>query len=90
MGDLKNEMVVSLVLLEKEFPPWFFYIMMHLLVHLVEDLELCGPCHTQWMYPIEWYFKTLKGFVQNKMRPKGSTTEGYALEEALGFCIEYL
>jgi hypothetical protein len=42
------------------------------------------------MYPIEWYFKTLKGFVRNKMRLKGSRTEGYALEEALGFCIEYL
>jgi len=42
------------------------------------------------MYPIEWYLKTLKGFVQNKARPKGSLTKSYALEEALGLCTKYI
>jgi len=42
------------------------------------------------MYLIEMYLKTLKGFVQNKTRPKGSMAKGYALEEALGFCIKYI
>jgi len=42
------------------------------------------------MYPIERYFKTLKGFVQNKVRPEGSMTKGYALEEALGLCTKYV
>jgi hypothetical protein len=38
------------------------------------------------MYPIEHYMKTLKGYVKNKVRPKGNMAEGYGLEEALGFC----
>ncbi len=42
------------------------------------------------MYHVERYLKTLKGYVQNKRRPKGSMVEGYALEEALGFYIKYL
>ncbi len=89
-GEFKKEVEICLVLLEKEFPPSFFDIMTHLLVHLVEELQLCGPIHTCWMYPIEQYIKILKGFVQNKTRLKGSMVEGYALEEALGFCIEYI
>jgi hypothetical protein len=32
----KNDVAITLVLLEKEFPPYFFDIVTHLLVHLVE------------------------------------------------------
>jgi hypothetical protein len=63
MGELKKDVVMTLVLLEQEFPPSFFDIMTHLLLHLVEELELCGLVHTCWMYPIERYLKTLKGYV---------------------------
>jgi hypothetical protein len=38
------------------------------------------------MYPMEFYTKTLKGYVRNKARPEGSMAKGYAIEEALGFC----
>jgi len=48
MDDLKNDVAITLVLLEKEFPP-FFDTMMHLLIHFVEELEICNPVHTQWM-----------------------------------------
>jgi len=39
--------------------------MMHLVVHLVEEFELCGLVHTQWMYSKERYMKALKGYVKN-------------------------
>jgi hypothetical protein len=42
-----------MALLEMEFPPSFFDIMMHPPYHLVEELNLCGPVSTRWMYPIE-------------------------------------
>jgi hypothetical protein len=77
-------------MLEKEFPPTFLDIMTHLMVHLVEELFICGPVHTRWMYPIKHYMKTLKDFVRTHARPKGSMVEGYAMEETLGYCIEYL
>jgi hypothetical protein len=34
--------------------------------------------------------KTLKGYVRNIVRLEGNMVEGYALEEALRFCTEYL
>jgi hypothetical protein len=61
--DMRMDMVIALCMLEKEFPPLFFDIMSHLVVHLVEEVEICGLVHTRWMYPIERYLKTLKGYV---------------------------
>jgi hypothetical protein len=89
MVELKNDVGVTLVLLEKEFPP-FFDTMTHLLVYLVEELEICGPIHMCWMYHVECYMKILKECVRNKVRPKGSMVEGYTIEEALRFCTKYL
>jgi hypothetical protein len=40
MEELKNELAITLVLLEKEFPPSLFDIMSHLLIHLIEELNL--------------------------------------------------
>ena len=57
---------------EKEMPPAFFDIMSHLPYHLVEEVFLCGPVHTRWMYPFERYFKSVKGFVRNLAKPEGS------------------
>lgn len=71
-------------------PPSFFDIMSHLPNHLVEETFLCGPVHTRWLYPYEWYFKSLKGYVKNLAKPEGSIARGYEVEEALGFITEYV
>ena len=80
----------TLCLLEKEFPPSFFDVMVHLTIHLVQELFLCGPVHICWMYPYERYFKTLKGFVRNLAKPEGCIAKGYEVEEACRFVAEYL
>jgi len=90
MNDLKQRGTIALCLLEKEFPPSLFIIMTHLMVHLVVEVKLCGPIHTRWMYPMERYMKSLKTYVQNMARPKDSMVEGYTMEEAIGFCKEYM
>jgi hypothetical protein len=64
--------------------------MTHLLIHLVEELFIYGPVHCRWMYPMERYMKTLKDYVWTFARPEGSIAEGYAMEETLGFCTEYM
>ncbi|KAL3698568.1 hypothetical protein R1sor_012644 [Riccia sorocarpa] len=51
---LKEEVAITLVLMETHLPPAFFDNMTHLLIHLVEELGMCGPVHCRWMYPIEW------------------------------------
>jgi hypothetical protein len=44
----------------------------------------------RWMYPIERYLRTLKGYVRNKAHPEGSMAEGYISEECLTFCSRFL
>jgi hypothetical protein len=79
----------TLCRLEMIFPPAFFDIMMHLPVHLAEEAKLGGPVCYRWMYPIERYLRTLKGYVRNKACPEGSMAEGYILEECMTFCSRF-
>ena len=71
-------------------PPTFVNVMTHLPVHLVEQLLRCGPVHCRWMYPIEQYMKTLKDYMRTYAHPEGNIAEGYHMNDALGFCIEYM
>jgi hypothetical protein len=72
------------------FPPAFFDIMMHLPIHLAEEAKLGGPVCYRWMYPIERYLRTLKGYVRSKAYPEGSIAEGYILDECMTFCSRFL
>ena len=87
--EMRGEAAIALYMFEKEFPPSFFDIMSHPVMHLVEEVEICGSVHTRWMYPIERYLKTLKMYVQNRARPEGCMVEGYVIVEALEFCRVY-
>jgi len=87
---LQDDVVITLCLLEKYFPPAFFTIMVHLVVHLVREIEFCGPVYLRWMYPFERYMKVLKGYVRNRNRPEGCIGENYILEESIEFCSEFL
>ena len=85
-----EDVAETICTLEKEFPPSIFVLMVHLPIHLVEELFICGPVHTRSMYPIERFLKGLKGFVKNKSKPEGSMAYGYMREESIGFMNEYL
>ncbi|CAL8163867.1 unnamed protein product [Prunus armeniaca] len=86
LDKLEEDVVVTLCLLEKYFPPSFFDIMVHLVVHLVREVRLCGPVYFRWMYPFERYMKVLKGYVHNRTRLEGCIAERYIAEEAVEFC----
>ena len=90
LDQLENEAAVILCQLEMYFPPSFFDIMVHLIVHLVREIRLCGPVHLRWIYPIERYMKIFKGYTKNPYRPEASIVERYIAEEATEFCSEYL
>jgi len=64
--------------------------MTHLTLHLVGELDICGPIHSHWMYPIEKILKDLKGYVWNMCKLEGNMAEGYIFNEALGLCTEYM
>ncbi|XP_042387612.1 uncharacterized protein LOC121979689 [Zingiber officinale] len=63
LDKLQSDLIVTLCLLEQYFPPSFFDIMLHLTVHLVREVQLCGPVYFRWMYPFERCMKVLKSYV---------------------------
>ncbi|KAL0554499.1 hypothetical protein IC582_008421 [Cucumis melo] len=87
---LEEDIMVTMCLLEKYFPPSFFTIMMHLTVHIVREVKLYGPVYLRWMYPFERYMKVLKNYVRNRHRPEGCIAESYIVEEAIEFCSDFL
>ncbi|XP_024199865.1 uncharacterized protein LOC112203073 [Rosa chinensis] len=88
LEQMQADLVDTVCLLEKFFPPSFFDIMIHLTVHLVREVELCGPIFFRWMYPFERYMKVFKGWVRNRQFPEGCIAESYIVEEAIEFCSE--
>ena len=50
---MQNQIILTLCHMEMIFPPSFFTVMVHLVVHLVEEVKLGGPVHYRWMYPVE-------------------------------------
>jgi hypothetical protein len=83
---LKVRIIMTLCVLEKVFPPSLFDLMMHLVIQLIEELDICGPIHFCWMYPIERAIKDLKGYVQNMCKPERNMVEVYNFNETLGLC----
>jgi hypothetical protein len=65
MGTLKEDTAITIGMLEMTMPPSFFDIMVHLIFHLVDELDMCGLVHTRWMYYVERLNKVLKWYVGN-------------------------
>jgi Domain of unknown function (DUF4218) len=82
--------VVTLCELEIYFPVSFFDIIVHLTVHLVREIRLCGPMFLRYMYPFERVMGQLKGLVRSRSRPEGSIVKGYITEEIIEFYTSYL
>ena len=87
---LEDEGHIILSQLEMYFPPAFFDIMVHLVIHLVREIKYCGPVYLRWMYPVERYMKILKGYMKNPRHPEASIVERYVAEECIEFCTSYL
>jgi hypothetical protein len=87
---LQNDVIQCLVSFELVFPPSFFNIMTHLLVHLVEEISILGPVFLHNMFPFERFMGVLKKYVRNRARPEGSIVKGYGNEEVIEFCIDYV
>jgi hypothetical protein len=88
--EMRKEIPIILVKLERIFPPAFFDVMIHLAVHLPDEALLRGPVQYGWMYPIERKLCSLKRYVRNRARPEGSIAEAYVADECLTFCSKYM
>ena len=90
LGALHSYSVETLCQLEMCFPPSFFDIMVHFLVHIVNEIIALGPVFLHHMYVFEWYMGILKCYVRNRAHPEGSMIEGYSTKEVVECCINYI
>ncbi|XP_074369151.1 uncharacterized protein LOC141710442 [Apium graveolens] len=90
LDKLQSDIIITLCDLEKIFPSSFFDVMLHLIVHLVLEVRLCGPVFYRWMYAFERFNKVLKSYVRNSYYPEGCMAESYHKEELVEFCTEFM
>ena len=84
---LRSDVVKCLVSFELVFPPSFFNIMTHVLVHLGDEIVILGPVFLHNMYPFERFMGVLKKYVRNRARPEGSISMGHQTEDVIGFLL---
>ncbi|XP_062094325.1 uncharacterized protein LOC133800383 [Humulus lupulus] len=87
---LEQQIPIILCNLEKLFPPTFFDIMVHLVIHLAYEARIDEPSIYRCMYPIERYMSKLKSYVRNKSKPEGCIAKGYLADECLTFSSRYM
>jgi hypothetical protein len=75
----------TICLFEIWFPLGFFDMMTHFIIHLIDELKICGPVGARWCYPMEIYLSVLKRYVKNKVRPEACMASGYMYDETLRF-----
>jgi len=80
----------TLCLMEAFFPSTFFDIMVHLTVHLVQEIHYLGPSYLHQMFPYERYMGILKSFVNNRKYPEGNIISRYGTEEVVEWSMTYL
>ena len=82
--------MVILCELEIYFPPAFFDIMVHLLIHVVEDIVQLGPAFLCSMMLFKRMNGHIKRYIRNTSCPDGSIAKGFLTEECISFCTNYL
>ena len=75
---------------EKELPTSFMDLQVHLLIHLVDEVELVWVFSYRWMFFLERNIKKLKGFVRQREKPEGSIVDGYISYESFYYASEYI
>jgi hypothetical protein len=63
LDDLKAYMIETMYILEMCFPPSFFNMQEHLLIHLVDQIHTLGPLYLHSMFLHEWFLAVLKAYV---------------------------
>jgi hypothetical protein len=87
---LQEEIVVILCELEMYPPTAFFDIMVHLLVHLVDDIIHLRLAFLHIMMSFERMNAVIKGYVCNRACPYGSITQVFLTEECISLCTNFL
>jgi hypothetical protein len=83
----KKEIAKIVCVSEKEIPTSFMDLQVHLLIHLVDTIELASFVSTRWMFFFERYMKNLEICVRQKAHLEGYMPEGYVLNVSFFFYL---
>jgi hypothetical protein len=75
---------------EKELPTSFMDLQVHILIQLPHEVELVGVLSCCWMFLLERYMETLKGFVPQRDKTEGSIAKGYIVYKLFYYASEYI
>jgi hypothetical protein len=75
--------------LEKIFPPGFFNLMEHMILHLPRKARLGGGVQNCWCYPIERVCKVLRSTCKNKNKIEACIAEAKIQQEVSNFTTKY-
>jgi hypothetical protein len=90
MDSLQEFMVETQNQLEMCFPPAFFNMMPHLMIHMIDQIQALGPWNLHEMWTFQRFMSILNRYVLNQAYTEGSMVEGYNTEEFVECCQEYL
>jgi hypothetical protein len=77
-------------MLEMCFPPPFFDMQEHLMIHLVDQILTLGPLYLHSMFPYERFLTVLKAYVRNRAHPECSIMKGCTTKEVVKCCVDYV
>jgi hypothetical protein len=89
LESLEKRQYETLCFLEIYFPPAFFDFSVHFTTHLIKEIKLLGSVFLHHMYAYERFNDILKSFVRNRAYPEGSMVQGYYIEEAVEWALNY-
>ena len=75
---------------DKELLSNFVDLHIHLLIHLVDEVELVEVVSCHWVFFLERYMKKLKGFVRQRKYPEASMEERYIIYDLFYYASEYI
>ncbi|XP_015054911.1 uncharacterized protein LOC107001341 [Solanum pennellii] len=87
---LEVEIIETVNQLERIFPPSFFDIMIHLPIHLVNEVRLGGPVQNRWLYSTEREMGTFKSYIRNRRFPEGCIAETRVGIDCMNLFSKYL
>jgi hypothetical protein len=72
------------------FPPSFFDMVEHYMIHLADRIFVLGPSYMHYMYPYERHMVVMKGYVHNRVHTEGSMIESYTTKEVIECYVDYI
>ena len=86
LNDLQEFIGETMAQLEMCFPPGYFDITEHLMIHMVDQIRALGPLYLHEMWTYEHFMSILNRYVLNRAYPEGSMIKGYNTEEVIECC----